>query len=464
MIDPARNSRLPIRLSVGTLLLAYAMTTGLGAALFPFDFGREQLAAFFYPQPLDFAVLPTLGSSLYWTLLVSFVLAPLSAMTAYRFGAAALAPRPSEVPLTIPVALAVAMAAFCIYKLGAAHALDARTAWDRSLCYEAKILRRVELIGLLGTPFYGFVYSALPILGCYFLARTVKLRERMALVACIIVSLIVFWLDLAILFKAPTIIYIGMLGTTLWLSGFRFLPCMAGATAAAIAVYLGLSMVQFCDIQVKSWEIATPTAQPESRHQPAPPSISVTPQAVAPAPAPATTVAPDTGHKALYMVRAVLFRVAAGFPYFVQTFSDPDHRCGIVRPERWLPRAACFPPVVVFREMFPTINYATGFQSAPVNVSAYAEGGLLYAFLATIACGLIVGLMAAFARNRSPLEIVTLVAACVYAYVATQASLTGSLVDSYGLAWLALPIAAIRMTTAARTAAQRLIPSRTGGS
>jgi hypothetical protein len=32
-------------------------------------------------------------------------------------------------------------------------------------------------------------------------------------------------------------------------------------------------------------------------------------------------------NKAGYMIRAALFRMAAGFPYYVQMFSEPDERC-----------------------------------------------------------------------------------------------------------------------------------------
>jgi len=403
------------------LVGSYVLTTG-SAALFPFQFGREQLAAFFYPEPVPFAWMTTLGSPLYWALLLSMiVLAPVAALIANR----ALTPlsaalRAPEIPTWLPIVLAAGMSAFCIYKLVMAGALTASEAWDRSICYEGRILRRVELFSLLGTRYYCFAYSSLPMLGCYLLVQGFKRKDHAALIGCGVLSTFVVWFDIATLMKAPAIIYIGTLSLTLLLCGFGWVRSFAIAAPAAIGLYIALSVLQFCVTQNASWNRIMPT------------------EPTAPMTGDHSAVAKTTDRKLGYIVRAAMFRMAAGFPYYVQIFSAPDQRCGIDVPR--VSDRACFGPIKVFHEMYPHIGYATGFQPSAVNVSAYGESGPWYVLFATLVCGLIIGVLSAFAGGGGPLATTIAVACCIYSYYATQVSLMGSLLDSYGLFWLLLPL------------------------
>lgn len=432
-VDPIRHSRAAVLLATATLLFAYVATSGFGAALFASKFGQEQLAASLWPETINFDP-AILGSPWYWTILLSLmVIVPITALVVGsvvgRFAPNLAMPK---IPIGIPIALAALMTTYCIYKLVAAGALSAQEAWDRSVCYDGKILRRVELIGLLGNYFYGMVYSSLPVLGCYFLARGVMEKDRISLIACAILSAFILWFNFAILFKTAAVIYVGMLGATLWLSGFGFWRSATLATVAAGTLYVGLSMMQFCVGQAKSWERTIPASG----------QLSSDPHRTVPS----ETVPSEKGlfHKAGYMARAALFRMAGGIPYYLESFRDPQDRCGIVRPpSRWWSGPNCFAPIVIFRKMYPTVTYTTGYQPAPLNVSAYAEAGPWYVLFATVASGIVLGGLAALARDRSPLSIAVVIASCVYAYYVTQTSLTGSLIDSYGLMWLLLPIVAI---------------------
>ena len=217
------HSRAAVWLATATLLVAYVGTSGVGAALFPSKFGQHQLAAFLWPETVNFDA-AILGSPTYWTHLLSLaVIAPIMALmvgsAVGRFTPNLTIPK---IPMSIPIALATLMIAYCLYKLAAAGALSAQAAMDRSLCYEGKILRRMELTGLLGNYFYGLVYSSLPILSCYFLARGIRENDQIALIGCAILSAFILWFNFAILFKAAAVIYVGMLGATLWLRGSGF--------------------------------------------------------------------------------------------------------------------------------------------------------------------------------------------------------------------------------------------------
>jgi len=51
-------------------------------------------------------------------------------------------------------------------------------------------------------------------IGCYLLAQGLKRRDRVALIGCGVLSALIVWFDVAMMMKAPAIIYIGTLGLT----------------------------------------------------------------------------------------------------------------------------------------------------------------------------------------------------------------------------------------------------------
>jgi len=451
---PATWRMRPIYLVISVLVITYVATTGIGASLFPFQFGRDQLVAFSYPQQVPLDWMTSLGSPLYWSLLFSMVvIAPLAAFLAEHFARQMISmQRRPDIAVWIPIAVAAAMAAFCIYKLAMAEALSAHELWDRSICSHEKLLRRIELYGLLGNRYYAFAYSSLPIVGCYLLAQGITQRNAPALIGWATVSAMTLWFDVAMMTKAPAVIYVGTVGLTLALCGFGALRSALLALPLAIVVYAGLSLLLNCTGETAPWERTLPSgttaaefsstvASPQTPASPR--SATVPDRTSSQDPSLSTPTGPsrpliDTAFIAL---RTVLFRMAAGFPYYVQIFSEPDQRCGIEHPPlRWLPPRTCFGPTKVYSKMRPLVTYATGFQPGPVNVSAYGEAGLWYVIAATAACGLILGILVSFAGGRDPLSIAIIVACCIYAYYATQVSLTGSLIDSYGLIWLILPL------------------------
>lgn len=449
----------PVHVAVGVAILAYVATSG-SAAFFPFEFGQDQLRRFFFPQAVPIDWMTTLGSPAYWFLfLLTLVILPVTAIATERAVSSTAIALPEEIPLWIPLALAGAMIAFCIFRLGQAGGLTASQAWDRSLCYDEKILRRVELFKLLGNQYYSFVYSSLPIIGCYLLARGLLRRQVVCIVASGIVGLITIWLGIATMQKLPSIVYVLVIGLTLALCGFGWIRSATVTAGAAAALYLALALTQFCTAQPKAWEIRAPLA-PEAVEQKADrlpslpglrePSAGVS--TVLPRPAPSAAAAVPAGEEGngrldqgIRILRAIGFRMAVGFPYYVQVFSDPRERCGIVLPSfgSLFEPQPCYPATKVFSVIYPSITYTLGSQPAGVSLSGYAEGGPLYAILATAIGGVLIGFISAHAKGRDPLSISLQVASCLYAYFLTQVPLIASLVDSYGLVWLLFPLFAM---------------------
>jgi len=352
--------------------------------------------------------------------------------------------------------------------------------WDRSVCYVEKMERRVELTRLLGNRYYAFAYSSLPIIGSFLLAKAVMRKDRIALLGFGAVSIVLVWLDIAMIMKAPIIIYIGVVGLTLALSGFGIARSLLLAGVVASGTYLSLSMLQFCVQQPKSWNVTipnspsqtlvskpastpSPSATPKSSGAPASTTLAKAPVSIAEAAA-ANQNNPEKSlsYKAWYMARALAFRMSAAFPYYVQTFSDPDQRCGIeLPPIQLLPRQSCFGPKVIFRKMYPKIQYLTGFAPAGATLSAYGEAGPFYSMVVVILSGVLLGTLAFFANGDDPFSVALCVAGCVFAYYLTQTSFTGSIIDSYGLLWMVLPLAIMKaMNSRANVIASRFSMQR----
>ena len=106
------HSRAAVWLATATLLVAYVGTSGVGAALFPSKFGQHQLAAFLWPETVNFDA-AILGSPTYWTHLLS--LAVIAPITALMVGSAVGRFTPNltipKIPMSIPIALATLMIA-----------------------------------------------------------------------------------------------------------------------------------------------------------------------------------------------------------------------------------------------------------------------------------------------------------------------------------------------------------------
>lgn len=404
LIDKSTGRPNVLSLALVTLVVMYLATTGFGAALFTTEIGKEQLGAFIGGD-VPFGWMSTIGTPVYWTLLLSLVILVPPFAIAANLAASRFFPRPPafDVPLWVPVLLFSALAGFCIYQLADAGGLTAREAWDHSICYTGKIERRAALLKLLGNTYYNFAYSSLPILGCFVLAKAILQRSRAALVVFFLLSAVIFWIEICTVMKAPAILYVGFIALTMILCGVGIIRTLGVMIPIAAGMFLGLSAMQYCDRSENN--------EPFKKM--------------------------GSGH---FLTNAA-FRMAGSFPYYVQTFSDSSERCGFELPRSISPTVTrCYPPTKIFRAMYPSINYVVGFAPAPAQVAAYAEVGMLYALFVPAMIGIIIGALAFFARGASPLSVTAGVALCIYAYYVTQASMTGALLHSYGLFWLLLPL------------------------
>jgi hypothetical protein len=361
----------------------------------------------------------------------------------------------AEAPRWLLFALVGALTAFCLYKLAATGTMIP-SMLDSSLCFQERIERRAELIGLLGSPFYSVIYSALPITGSIFLADYLQSKNRLSLVGfgtCVAVLILLYSTTFM---KYPFVMLAVLVLLTLFFSGIGIIRATLMVVPIAAAVFVLLSAVEMCvpvyDKQPAQTTVQSPVASKEA--QPTAPGAG---HATPPFDnqIPIGQVSSVFGHLS-YLDRVVelmervgrnlMFRMAIGFPYYVAIFSDEKEFCGTA--SRYLPfgpqPARCEPEIEVFKAMYPEVTHVVGYQPAPVQLMSLAQGGPVFAVLATLMVGLAIGaFVALLGAGRTPLLIAASVAICIYAYYATQTSLRGALFHGYGLLWCSLPLAGI---------------------
>lgn len=452
-----------VSLPVFVFLFSYAATTVFGATLLLTPFGARHFQYFMGTDAIRH--MGTIGSPFYWALLLMpFCVVPLGAVIGQRLTGRVLGIRGKHrlldyVWLPGAAVLLALGTLYCVYKLRPLGGLVPIGAIDAAVCVEEKIVRRAELIRDLGNRPYFFLNGVLPVLSALFLAQFLERGDRVALALYGLCAVIAVWLCLAVFMKAPLIIFVVAGLCAALAAGVRWTKAVPGFLLLAVAVYAVLSLAQMCKVppvvtdvvtapRPKSTASAASTASPATSAEQEIPIRHDMPEAEGETP---------TQRFAVKMVRDLAFRIAAAFPYYVETFSDPEERCGI-----WIPRVAgkCFAPLKGYRAAYPYNRTVAGYLPAPVNASGLAEAGPAWAVLATLIAGIVIGILSAlFAGVRSPLAAAIAVAACIYAYYVSQASLTGSFVDSYGLVWtlgtVALVIALTKLVRGAGVASSK---------
>jgi hypothetical protein len=417
-----------------TFVLAYGATTVVGATFLLDPFGQIQFQYFMGTDTVQY--MTTLGSASYWSLLLMpLILTPIGSIIGYKLSqpmTSGVADSFVRLRLWLPstALLLVPLTAYCAYKLWLSDALVPWAALDSKICIEEKIQRRMDLINSLGNHVYKILYTAIPILVALTLAAAVQRKKREPLILTGLSILLGTWLCVALYMKAPILIILigaAVAGIAAGISSVIVLPT---TIAVGAVIFITLSVTQVCK---------TPSLTSIVYHLPIGKSPAEAVRLKLAPPGEDASVDQKVLYYAVQIARAPVFRMAAGFPYYIDIFSNPTERCGIWAPHI-LP-SSCFPPIKAYEVAYPFKPHGTtGYLPAPVNTSALAEAGYMYSVAATLLVGFILGLISTFCGYKTPFSVAATVAACIFAYYASQVSLTASLVDSYGLVWLALTI------------------------
>ena len=458
-------------LPLATFLFAYATTTAAGALNFITPGGEASLWASL--GLVDQSASQAIRTGTYLAivvlpfLVVSFFAVAAMAIGRRIFVSASRGPTAVlETPAWALWLLLLISSAYCGYRLYMLDALVAQGLLTGS--YYDNILRRAFLYDNLGFPFFVFAYSFFPIIAVLFFARFSKPghRFRMLDVAGFLLTVCVFNFIIFDLFsKSHLLVFCLMLASAVIISR---------AHVFYIAAFVAISFTAFFGAEALisgTWRPAAPpisspvTAAPPSAPAPAPPPAepppaASPPQVAQPAPPAMPAARPEGERKAgdtlnylrNYLVNAMSMRMASTVPFYVSIFSNPTERCGIeahtVRALVGLPPSKCVIPTKVFKAMYPTVNWITGFAPAAAHISAYGEAGLGWSVAVMAMLGVMLGLLGSLmGLRKQPLFTAFGVASCTFAYYASQLPITATFTYHHGLIALCIPIVLVYLAS-----------------
>jgi hypothetical protein len=256
--------------------------------------------------------------------------------------------------------------------------------------YQSLIILRSEMADKLGTNFYGLLYVGLPTASFVALFKAVKLKSWTWGTAFAISAGAIVILSLAIVQKAPLLIYV--LAITCGLVLLKVLrPWMSIAGGVACVALLTFLQSYFA----QDWSAA---------------------------------------RSALHIV----FRLATSFPFYVGLYPSHMPYLGVNYGFGLLGWGVTLDDNLrVFDYMYPDVIYVQGASTAAAHVRAYAQGGLLCALVVLV----IIGYGTAWVSRRwerelNPYSFAAQLQVLVTLYYLTQTSLRGALLESYGLRYI----------------------------
>ncbi|MGB3430494.1 hypothetical protein [Achromobacter sp.] len=468
----ALDRKIAISMPTVLYLFSYFVTTVLAATVYLMPGGAEYITNRWGPMAAK--AYESIGSPTYLALLyLPLIVVPIAAWLTIKF-----LKRP--IPLLNKVAsydlkintsvlwlFALASAAYCLFTLNAAGALDLGLLSSGD--YIAKTTRRLNLLENTGFVFFAFAYGINLIIPVLAFIAYVKQGGKPQDLLLFVATFVFFLFTITATYsKAQILIYLIMMVAAFILTRAKLKYVIIVTLVSVLAFVLtGYAMYPAPPEPVEV-ELASALQQPESS-----PKIEELPQAMAPIdiparpspapeairhppadPAPALaqpTVKLDTNLLASYMKRLsgdALHRMAAAMPFYVAMFGDESERCGIqgnlVRRLLHMPEASCVLPIKVFNAMYPEVDWAQGQQPAPATLSAYGELGMFWSICVMVLSGVFLGILGTVgAAGSSPLFLGFTVAACSFSYYLTQVPLIASFTYPHGIFAFMIPIAAL---------------------
>ncbi|MBV9083684.1 MAG: hypothetical protein JOZ62_13475 [Acidobacteriaceae bacterium] len=264
--------------------------------------------------------------------------------------------------------------------------------------YQSLITARSSMMTQLSGHFYGFVYVGFPALSVIALFQWRRMRNTLwcGLFGISVVAVVYF--TLATVQKSPLFVY--MLGI------FLALVTIGALRIWVIPVIAGTGMLVLTALQtvfLGDWST-------------------------------------------LQSLSLIIFRMASSYPFFVNLY--PKHI-------PYLPLNFGFGllgwgttldmNIRVFDYMYPDIFWVQGHAAAPAHICAFAQGGIAPALLVMLLIGgaiVFVGRLRSRVAN-SPVLFGVYIQGLIALYFLTQVSLRGALLESYGLLYAVLPVAAL---------------------
>ena len=386
------SARLRFPLAVYTVI--YLVTTVIGATWVAMQ--QDYTLWAILGGGLDTTYLRSLGDAKYWFLLYSpFVIPPLVMLfldrRAGHKGFPALEPmlRARVHPLAHAL-LFLGLSGYCLFALFAQGLVNLGAVLSAQGDYGTLMGLRTHIFVTAGRAFFGLVYIGLPALAHVALFKTLRGGGLRWLLLLIFDVLAISVLVLLTIQKGILIIFLLALaiGFSL-LQRRRLWPLLLGAASG-----LGVLTLLQSYFSAGAWGL-------------------------------------------IQSVSLVLFRMASGFPYYVTLYPSVLPYSGIDLGLDLIgigsKNTESFD---VARYMDPTVSWGQGEAAAAAHVVAYCQGGIPFAIVTLILCGVFLHWVSRLeAYLDSPLGYALYVQGLVFAYYLTQTTLRGAFTTGYGIMW-----------------------------
>ena len=382
------------RMPMCVYLVSYSLTTVVGAFYFGV-YGIDSVDSLGYG--LATTCLLPLGTMPYWCILFAPFFIPPYTLIALQTVAMKkhsvfqrLAGRRDDIHWLWFLILFLVLTGYCFWQLIQTDYMFSPLAWlHADTDYVAMVTLRTDMVGSMGTIFYGLIYICLPTFSLSALYQCVH-KRAIAWHLLFAWSLVVIaFLNVAIMLKALLIIF---------------------------GIIIGLGFFELKQIRLSSFCVNGGVLL----------VILTTLQALV-----------VDGWQTIDSVKLILFRMACSFPYYLSLYPDPLPHPGVDLGLHIVGLAA--PPrmsVDVFNIMYPTVDWVQGNTPAPAHVMAYSEAGYAYSVCCLFMIGIVIYLSSVAKRKvRGPLSFALYIQSLVCLYYCTQVSLREALVSCYGFCW-----------------------------
>lgn len=397
-----------VRLPWTIFVVSYFLTTVIGAIIIGLPDGIDFLQIF--NPSLDVGFVQNAVNDKYWFLLFLPITLPTLLLLLTKrlvlpwektIGSWLQRENPSWVYFISSVILTVLLALYALLLLVTKGYIgNMLLAFSGTLDFQSTILLRQQMMDAMtgrGIYYYEIAYVSLPTLSWVALYKSFQKGSRNWLFLYCFQFLVIVFLLLSSVQKAPLLIY--LIGV---LIGLAYLGKLKVYRFAMFGV-LGLSLLTFMQsYYVDDWS-------------------------------------------ALMSISHSIFRLSSSFIYYVavypqnEAYQPVNYGLGLLGIG-----VSMRDNLVVFDYMYPDIFWTQGAAAGASHIRAYSQGGIVWASMALVLIWLFIRLLGRLRKSLSgPVEFAVLVQSGVTLYYLTQTSLRGAVLESYGLVWGVIPLLAL---------------------
>jgi hypothetical protein len=272
--------------------------------------------------------------------------------------------------------------------------------------YLAMIWQRQAVGDTMGSAFFGIAYITLPTLSFCALYQYRRLRTSQWKMTFLVIAASTVLIDMELMQKSPALVFFVFIGIgliELKTLQLRSLVYIFGGLIVAITLFQSLVSEQW------GW---------------------------------------------LQSIQLLIFRMAHGFPCYVNVYPDVLPHTGIESGLHLIglgePARDCFD---VFTCMFPNAPAGlNGALAAPAHMRAYSQAGLPYALVTLVIIGFMIkGIGAMHRRIAGPISFAFFLQSLLFLYNTSQTSLRESIISCYGIFWCAVGLLPLLVLQASRS-------------